>query len=269
MPGDDGRLLRRPVQLPAMLESDRVFRLALRGVNAYLVRDGAGDGSGAEDGDGDGDGDRDRDRHGDEAGSDDGSWTLVDAGMPWHAGRIRASLDDAGVTPADVDRVLLTHYDLDHVGALATLGLDAPVHAADPDAAYLDGTGKPPLSNHKGLFQRAVGPLVRRPDLPLERVTDGDEVGGFRVVRTPGHTPGHTAFVHDDYGVAFVGDVVMGDDGDLSPSPWYLCYDAAENEASVRALAERAADVDAVCMGHGDPVRTGGGDALERLVVRL
>ena len=244
----DGRLFTRPAQPATMLETDRVFRLALRGVNAYLVDDRPGDG---------------------DAAGDDGSWTLVDAGTPLDAGRLRGSLADAGVAPADVDRVLLTHYDLDHVGTLATLGLDAPVHVAEPDASYLDGTAKPPLSNHKGLFQRVTGPFVRRPDLPVERVTDGEEVGGFRAVRTPGHTPGHTAFVHDGYGVAFVGDVVMEDDGDLSPSPWLLCYDAAENEASVRALAERAADVDAVCMGHGDPVRTGGGDALERLVVRL
>jgi glyoxylase-like metal-dependent hydrolase (beta-lactamase superfamily II) len=46
---------------------------------------------------------------------------------------------------------LLTHYDLDHVGALAALeaALDAPVYAGAFDGWVLTGQESPPLTNHK------------------------------------------------------------------------------------------------------------------------
>lgn len=221
-----------------MLDTDRAYRLTLGGVNAYLVDDG-------------------------------GDWTLIDAGMPWHTDRVRRKLESASVAPAEIERVLLTHYDLDHVGTLASLGLEAPVHVADPDAAYLEGTGSPPLGNHKGLFQRLTGPLITRPELPIERVTDGDRVGGFEVLRSPGHTPGHSCFYHAEYDLAILGDLVSESDGALNASPWFISYDTDEVATSVTAVADRLGAFDVACVGHGDPIRSGGGDALGQLAASL
>jgi glyoxylase-like metal-dependent hydrolase (beta-lactamase superfamily II) len=218
-----------------MVPQDRVWRLACRGVNAYLLCD------------------------------DDDTWTLVDAGTPWDAARIRARLDEAGVAPGDLDRVLLTHYDLDHVGGLAGLDLNCPVSLAPPDDAYLTGRRSPPLSNHKGLFQRAMGLLLDDPGVEVHAVADGDTFGGLTAYRTPGHTPGHTSYVHASYGVAFLGDLVRESGGDLEPSPWALSYDVAENAESLRSLADRAPDFAVAAPGHGDPVREGGAAALRRL----
>jgi glyoxylase-like metal-dependent hydrolase (beta-lactamase superfamily II) len=226
-----------------MLEPDRAWRLPCRGVNAYLLRDGTG-----------GTGD---------------TWTLVDAGTPWDAERIRRRLDEAGVAPQALDRVLLTHYDLDHVGSLAALDIDCPIYVAPPDDAFLAARRAPPPTNHKGLLQRLLGPLVDAPDVRVEAVDDGDRFGGLTAYRTPGHTPGHTAYVHADYGVAFVGDLVREADGDLAPSPWLVTYDVSANAESVRSLAERAPPFEVVAMGHGDPIREGGDGALRRLADRL
>jgi glyoxylase-like metal-dependent hydrolase (beta-lactamase superfamily II) len=143
------------------------------------------------------------------------------------------------------------------------------VYVADPDAAYLDGSSKPPLGNHKGLFQRVTAPLLTRPELPIERLADGDEVGGFEVIRTPGHTPGHTSFYHADLGVAVLGDVAYESDGELSPSPWTICYDVGRNEQSIRSFNDRAGAFEVACVGHGDPIRSGGDRALGRLAVGL
>jgi glyoxylase-like metal-dependent hydrolase (beta-lactamase superfamily II) len=219
------------------LTPDHVWRLALGGVNAYLV--------------------------------DDGDLTLVDAGMPWHVDAVRAYLADGGYAPGDVDRVLLTHFDLDHVGSLAALGLDCTVYARQPDAGMLAGTVTPPATNHKGLLQRVTDPLLTRPDLPIHPVKDGEAVAGFRAYATPGHTPGHTAFVHDEFGVAFVGDLVRESGGDLAPSPWAICYDVAENRESIRDVADRVADCDVVAMGHGDPIRRDGGEQFAALAADL
>jgi glyoxylase-like metal-dependent hydrolase (beta-lactamase superfamily II) len=220
-----------------MVPADACFRFRLPGVNAYLV-------------------------------DDDEVWTLVDAGMPWHDGRIRDGLARVGLTPSDVDRVLVTHYDLDHVGALATVAADVPVHVADPDAAFLEGSRRPPVFNHKGALQRVLGLFSDRPDLSVNRLHDGDSVGGFTAYRTPGHTPGHTSFVHREYGLGFLGDVATSDGDGLAASPRVICYDGAQNAASIRSLADRVAPFEVACVGHGAPV-AGGRRALRRLADRL
>jgi glyoxylase-like metal-dependent hydrolase (beta-lactamase superfamily II) len=198
---------------------------------------------------------------------DGGDLALVDAGMPRHADRVREGVRAAGYALADVDRVLVTHYDYDHVGGLARLApdLDAPVVAGQPDADYLVGRRRPPLSNHKALLQRVTRPLLDRPPRRVEPVSDGVRVGSVTVYATPGHTPGHVAYVSEHLGVAFLGDLVRSTDGGLSASPWYISYDAAAVRRSVRDLAARAPDFEVACPGHGPPLRSGGADALARL----
>jgi len=195
---------------------------------------------------------------------------LVDAGVPGDAGAIRATVSNADIDPGSIDGVLLTHYDYDHVGALASLPeLDCPVYARDPDASFLDGSATPGLWPHKALLQRVSGAFLDRPTLPVERVDDGDAVGSFTAYHTPGHGPGHLAWVSEDRGIAFLGDLVREDDGELEPSPWYVSYDTGAVRDSVRDLAERAPDFETACVGHGDPIVGGGREALSALAASL
>lgn len=52
---------------------------------------------------------------------DDGALTLIDAGTPRDGDRIRTAVGQAGYDVRDIERILVTHYDVDHVGSLATL----------------------------------------------------------------------------------------------------------------------------------------------------
>ena len=66
--------------------------------------------------------------------------TLVDAGTPFDAETIEAEVEETGHRVAEIERVLVTHYDFDHVGALAKLdALDATVYAGAADAPVLTG----------------------------------------------------------------------------------------------------------------------------------
>lgn len=216
--------------------AERVWRLDLGSVNAYLV-------------------------------DDQGHLTLVDAGTPFDAGDVIEGVSDAGFDVVDVDRVLITHYDLDHVGGLAKLtpDLEATVYAGDPDASWLTGEASKPWLNLKGFAQQFLGLLIGTPDLSVERVAGGDRVGSFTAYETPGHTPGHVAFVSKRHSTALLGDAVREKDGRLGLLPRFLHYDTGQARRSVEDLAARAPDFEAACVGHGDAIADGGSDELVRM----
>ncbi|RLM54073.1 MBL fold metallo-hydrolase [Halobellus sp. Atlit-31R] len=219
--------------------SEDVWQFGLRGVNAYLVFDDVP--------------------------------TLVDAGTPLDESAIREGLDAAGVDVSDVGRVLLTHYDLDHVGALAALtpALDATVYAGPYDAGILTGRRSPPLTNHKGAFQRLASVFTTHPSLDVVPVEDGETVGTFTAYHTPGHTPGHVAYVSRERDVGLLGDLVAESDGALEPSGWAMSYDTAQVRESIERLAAVAPAFEIACVGHGTPLASGGSDALGALAQRV
>ncbi|WP_458209460.1 MBL fold metallo-hydrolase [Haladaptatus sp. NG-SE-30] len=200
---------------------------------------------------------------------DDGEVTLVDAGLPWFG--VRRELSDAGITPADIDRVLVTHYDVDHVGGLRNLpDLDVPVFVGERDAALLSGAYDPPLFHHKGAFHRLARVLVTIPShLDVRPLEDGARVGGFTAHHTPGHNPGHTVYVHDELGVGLLGDLVWERDGVLTPPEWWDSYDTREIRRSIRRFAGSMPPVEVLCMGHGTPIMTGGSEAVSNLASRI
>ncbi|MFC7190266.1 MBL fold metallo-hydrolase [Halocatena marina] len=125
-------------------------------------------------------------------------------------------IEETEYTLNSIDRVLLTHYDIDHVGGLIRLGIEAPVYVGMPDGAFLTGQRKPPLTNSKGALQRALRPFMRGHDLSIEPVEDGDEIGSFTAYHTPGHTPGHIAYMSESLSLGFVGDLIIERRGNSS-----------------------------------------------------
>lgn len=215
--------------------ADGVWWIQLRGVNAYLLEDG-----------------------------DD--LVLCDAGMPWHRSAIQSQIEQTGHAVSDLDRILVTHYDLDHVGGLAGLDTDAPIYAGGDDVAILRGDTKPPLTNHKGLLQRGMSLFVERPSSTIRSIADGETIGSFTAYYTPGHNPGHIAYISEDLGVGLLGDLVRSSNGGLTASPWLFSYDTGKVRTSIRSLVERAPAFEVACPGHGTPLRENGSAALAALV---
>ena len=211
---------------------DGLWWLDLAGVNAYLV-------------------------------DDDGVLTLVDAGSPFDRRRVERGIIEAVGSVDEVDRVLLTHYDIDHVGTLGRIdALDARLYIGRADLPALTGEKPPSWRTRKGAFQRAVDWLRTPPSLPVEPVDDGDEIGSFTAYHTPGHTPGHTVYASEVLSVVFLGDAVWERAGELGVPPRALCEDFGEAEASIVDLADRLPAVSAACQGHGVPFRRHGGDRV-------
>ena len=201
---------------------------------------------------------------------DEGTLTLVDAGMSWHRNRLIGGLAEAGFELRDVERVLVTHFDVDHVGGLSAFdGVDLTIYVGAADEPLLTGKRSPPLSNHKGLLQRLGGPLTAPPDNPVESLADGETVGTFTVYHTPGHTPGHVSYVSEALSAAFLGDLVRESHGKLRPSPWPISYDTDDVAESIRSLAERAPPFEVAGMGHGVPFERGGSDRLAEVAATV
>ena len=213
--------------------TEGVWWVDLMGVNAYLVEDDV--------------------------------LTLVDAGMPWHAGTIERAIEEIGYEPTDLTRVLVTHYDFDHVGGLSGLR-PSTIHAGERDADLVAKRQTPSFSNRKSAFQRMVGMFTQKPTAPVTPLRDGEEIGSFTAIATPGHTTGHVAYVSSELDVAFVGDLVTSDGSGLSPSPWYMTQDTDVNRESIEHLVEEMPAVDVVAPGHGPPLSDGGYGALAALV---
>ncbi len=117
---------------------------------------------------------------------------------------LKQAIEEAGVT---VEKLLLTHGHLDHVGGTASLAeyFNVPIEGPhEADRFWLDQ-----LPMQASMFGF---PPVRsfQPDRWLQQ---GDEVLvgqlTFQVFHCPGHTPGHVVFFQADSKLAFVGDVLF------------------------------------------------------------
>ncbi len=195
-----------------------------------------------------------------------GTVSLIDTGTPLDFGRVRTAIEAIGCSVDDLDRILLTHYDIDHVGSLGKFQTDVPIYIGREDAALLTGEKRPPWRSIKGLTQRVAHPFV--PDISTERLVpagDGETIGEFTAYHTPGHTPGHTVYVHEARSVAFLGDLVIELAGSLRPAPWVLCYDTETLRESVLNLASRSSPFEVAAMGHGTPISRHGDELLAAL----
>jgi glyoxylase-like metal-dependent hydrolase (beta-lactamase superfamily II) len=129
---------------------------------------------------------------------------LVDAGTgPRHqptAGKLAGNLRAAGIEPAAITKVVLTHGHPDHLWGV----LDANNDAIYPNASYIVSAVEWSTWADPDVLQKLPAALPRERVVTgaknhfahikdkVTMVRGGDEIaGGVRVIDTPGHTPGH------------------------------------------------------------------------------
>ena len=117
---------------------------------------------------------------------------------------LMAAVDELGLS---LDKILLTHGHLDHVGGAKQIATKLGVPIIGPhqaDAFWLQS-----LPKQSEMFGFAHTDAFE-PDQWLQqgdRVEFGEVL--LSVLHCPGHTPGHVVFYNEVDGIAFVGDVLF------------------------------------------------------------
>ena len=153
--------------------SDNLFQLNRLGfVNCYLVRE------------------------------DDG-FTLIDTTI---GGQAQPIIQEANKLGLPIVRIVLTHAHIDHVGSLDALHEALPnaqVAISERDARFLSGDKSLDPTEPQVPLRGGYPICTTKPELLLH---EGDRIGSLEVISTPGHTPGHLAFLDTRDRAVIAGD---------------------------------------------------------------
>jgi glyoxylase-like metal-dependent hydrolase (beta-lactamase superfamily II) len=184
---------------------------------------------------------------------EDDGFTLVDTTMPRTG---QALIDAAAAAGGPIRRVAVTHGHGDHIGSVGelkdTLGAEVQVLVPELDARILAG--------EKVVEGKLTGSWPKVTWAPDVRLAPGDRVGSLEVVASPGHSPGHVAFLDTRDRTLIAGDVftTFGTTAVSNHFYWRFplaamaTFDKAQDLASARALREL--DPALLVVGHGPAV---------------
>jgi glyoxylase-like metal-dependent hydrolase (beta-lactamase superfamily II) len=183
---------------------------------------------------------------------EDDGFTVVDTTTGGSGADIVAAARAAG---GEIRRIALTHAHDDHSGSLdelsAATGAEVLIPELEMRIVAGEDTGFGKLPGGWSGFKTRAGVLLN----------DGDRVGSLQVVGTPGHSPGHVAFVDTRDRALLSGDALLTYGGVATPAAahWqfplvrFATWDKAKSIESARTLAAMSPSL--VAAGHGKVVK--------------
>jgi glyoxylase-like metal-dependent hydrolase (beta-lactamase superfamily II) len=178
------------------------------------------------------------------------------------AGRLVAkNLAAAGVKPADISTIVVTHFHPDHIWGLMAKDTNAQLYPNAeiivPEAEYkhftADGLVEKVPEGARGMVRRiqATFPTWKN----IKQAAAGTEVtAGVRSIETHGHTPGHTSYVVTSGSDTLIvgGDVTNIQALNLANPGWHLLFDANPGmaEAGRRKLMDQAVTDKSIITGY-------------------
>jgi glyoxylase-like metal-dependent hydrolase (beta-lactamase superfamily II) len=167
-----------------------------------------------------------------------GGLMMIDTGLPGYLEIIEKGLKSFGYTLEDISDVVITHYHIDHSGNAEEIKKisKAKIYAHENEVPYLSKNEqkfnlkyddvKDELKVCEEDFERTMKRINSMKFSPVTvdvKLKGGEEIGNFKVINVPGHTPGHIALY--DGNLLIAGDAVRNIKGKISPPFKFFCWD--------------------------------------------
>jgi glyoxylase-like metal-dependent hydrolase (beta-lactamase superfamily II) len=171
-------------------------------------------------------------------------WVMIDTGFPKLAKNIINELQTLQIDPHDIKSILLTHGDVDHVGNLKKL---MQIIKCD---VYADANELPYLAKQKAYsFRKRLLKIVfRTPKFKNIKALPNNTIGELKIIKTPGHTPGHVCYVYKDCLLA--GDLISTPKGVINLMNEKFTHDKETYLKAIKSLDLH--DINYICPAHGE-----------------
>lgn len=182
---------------------------------------------------------------------------LVDSGAAScfgsHLGSVLSNLKASGYKPEQVNTILLTHLHPDHVCGISKNGIanfpNATVYVSSTEANYWlnpEQIKKLPQTQQVGYLatvekiKQAIAPYQAKQRFKTYKL--GDQIQGFNVISTPGHTPGHFSYELKTANetIVFIGDIVHSHSIQFDHPATAIGYDVDPKQAVATRLKQFA-----------------------------
>lgn len=208
---------------------------------------------------------------------------LVDCGYPNFLPQVKEAAKVQNIDLDKLTKVVVTHHDYDHMGALAQIKRQYPnikVLASKEQAPFIQGEKKSlRLQQAESLYdnlpdsEKPMAKYLHNLFASVEHaqvdeyVTDGQMFpwcGGAEIIHTPGHMPGHSSLYFKKHKTLISGDALAVQDGILMIANPNYCLDLKLAKQSVQKLL--GYDIEKIICYHGGVFEDNVKTSLEKII---